>query len=94
VKRVNARLTDEENRKVEEMADKRGMTVSDVIRDLIRAGYDQNAVMSALTEIRAAAGQLAAQRNGNSNSADVAEIRRLVTLIASAMPSVAKHVSQ
>ncbi len=90
--KFSVRLSREDERRLEEMADKRNMTPSDLVREMIRTGYDHQVVSQALKEIRAAAGSLAAQERGSGGTHDVAEIRRIVTLIARAMPSVAKHV--
>jgi len=86
----SVRLSPEDKAKLEELAEKSGMTISEIIREMIRNGYERQAVTNALQEIRAIAGSLAA--GGNGKGEDVAEIRRIVTLIAKAMPSVAKHV--
>jgi hypothetical protein len=68
------------------------MTVSDIIREMIRTGYERHAVADALQELRSAAGKMADHKGGNAHAEDITEIRRIVTLIAKAMPSVAKHV--
>jgi predicted DNA-binding ribbon-helix-helix protein len=91
--RITIRLSREDGKKLEEITDQHGMTISDLIRDLIRNGYERQALTEALREIRTIAGGLAAHRGGIGKSEDIAEIRRIVTLIAKAMPSVAKHVS-
>jgi hypothetical protein len=88
---LGVKLTDEEKRNLEELAGNRGMTVSDVIRDMIRNDDSRRTLTEALQEIKTLVGNLAAQR-GSSNDKDIAEIRRIVTLIARAMPSVARHV--
>jgi len=43
-------------------------------------------------EIKIVVGGLAVHKGGNGNNEDTAEIRRIVTLIARAMPSVARQV--
>jgi predicted DNA-binding ribbon-helix-helix protein len=88
--RITIRLSREDEKKLEEITDQHGMTISDLIRDLIRNGYERQALTETLREIRTIAGSLAA--GGNGKSEDIAEILRIVTLIAKAMPSVAKHV--
>ncbi len=88
----SVRLSREDKAMLEELAEKNGMTISEIIRDMIRTGYERQFVAEALREIRTAAGILAAHRGGNGHGEDIAEIRRIVTLIARAMPAVAKHV--
>jgi predicted DNA-binding protein len=88
----SVRLSPEDKAKLEELAEKNGMTVSEIIREMIRTGYERHAVAGALQEIRAAVGKLTAHKGGNGNNEDIPEIRRIVTLIARAMPSVAKYV--
>lgn len=91
--RITIRLSREDGKKLEEITDQHGMTISDLIRDLIRNGYERQALTEALREIGTIAGDLAAHRGMTGKSEDIAEIRRIVTLIAKAMPSVARHVS-
>lgn len=92
MERITVRLSKEENRMLKEMSEKAGMTDSDSIRDMIRASYERHSVADALREIRAAISKVAAQKNGDGSSEDLAEIKRIVTLIGMAMPSVAKHI--
>ena len=89
----SVRLSYEDKAKLKELAEKSGMTISEIIREMIRNGYERQALTEALRDIRAIAGGLAAHKGGSGKSEDIAEIRRIVTLIARAMPSVAKHVS-
>jgi predicted DNA-binding protein len=86
------RLSREDKARLEEMAEKSGMTMSEVIREMIRTGYERQAASEALREIRTLAGRLAEHKDGKNHGEDIAEIRRIVTLIARAMPSVAKHI--
>lgn len=90
--RITIRLSREDGQKLDAIADQRGMSVSDVVRDMIRNSHEQQAVTGALKEIRLAINGLAAQRRENSGGEGIVEIRRVVTLIAKAMPSIAKHV--
>ncbi len=90
--KFSVRLSQADERKLEELAGKRGMTPSDLIRDLIRTGYDRQAVSEALKEVKAAAAGLAARNQSSGGSEDIAEIRRIVTLIGKAMPAVAKSI--
>jgi predicted transcriptional regulator len=89
---LGVKVTDKDKRKLEELAESSGMTVSEVIRDMIRTGYERQAAADALREIRTLAGRLAEHKDGKNHGEDIAEIRRIVTLIARAMPSVAKHI--
>ncbi len=86
------RLSKEDRQKLEEIAERRGMSTSELMREMIRNGYDKHAFSVALEEIRAAINGIAAQKGDSPGNEDLAEIRRIVTLIAMAMPSVAKHV--
>jgi hypothetical protein len=88
---LGVKVTDEEKRKIEELAGNRGMTVSDLIRDMIRNDDNRRGLDEALQEIKAIVGKLAAHQGG-SNVKDIAEIRRIVTLMARAMPAVAKQI--
>jgi predicted DNA-binding protein len=88
----SVRLSREDKARLKELAEKNGMNVSEIIREMIRNGDKQHAVASALQEVRAAVGKLAAQKSANGSNEDIAEIRRIVTLIARAMPAVARQV--
>ncbi len=88
---LGVKLTDEEKRKIEELAGKRGMTVSDFIRDMIRNDDGRRTFTETLQEIKTIVGNLAVHHGGG-NDKDIAEIRRIVTLMARAMPAVARHV--
>ncbi len=88
----SVRLSQEDKAKLEELAEKSGMTISEIIREMIRTGYERQSVAEVLQEIRAAAGKMSVRKDGNAQSKDIAEIRRIVTMIARAMPAVAKHV--
>ncbi len=89
--RFNVRLTQKDGQKLEELANKRGMNASDLIRDMIRSGHERQTVTDALQEIRAAITKIPTA-SGNGNNQDVAEIKRIVSMIAMAMPSVARHL--
>ncbi len=88
----SVRLSKADEQRLEEMAEKRGMTLSDLVRDMIRTGYDRQAVYEALKEVKAAAARLAAQKQDSGGSADIVEIRRIVTLIGKAMPAVSRQI--
>ncbi len=88
---LGVKVTDEEKRKIEELAGKRGMTVSDLIRDMIRNDDGRRTLTDVLQEIKTIVGNLAVH-HGGTNDKDIAEIRRIVTLMARAMPAVSKYV--
>ena len=89
--RFNVRLSQKDGEKLEELASKRGVNASDLIRDLIRADHDRQAVTDALQELRTAAGNLATFKGG-ANSKETAEILRIVRIIAGVMPAAAKQL--
>ncbi len=88
----SVRLSKADEQRLEELAEKRGMTLSDLVRDMIRTGYDRQAVYEALKEVKTAAARLAAHEQSRGGREDVAEIRRIVTLIGKSMPSVSKQI--
>ncbi len=84
------RLREEDRKRLEELTARLGKNTTEVIRDLIQADYDRQAVSDTLKEIKAVLTNIAAQKT---TSADVAEIKRIVTLIGRAMPAVSKHLT-
>ncbi len=86
------RLSREDKAKLRAMADKAGMTVSEIMRDMIRSGNENRSVHAALEEIRALVKNMTVQKGSVGQNEDLTEIRRIVTLMARAMPAVAKHV--
>jgi predicted DNA-binding protein len=95
------RISERDRERLEEMAEQRGMTTSDLMRDMIRQGYQHHALVSILDGIRKQHSQeivqlreefKSLQKGGVGGSQDLTEIRRIVTLMALAMPAVAKHV--
>jgi hypothetical protein len=82
---AGVRLSDEEYADIEVEASQRGVTVSDVIRNML---YASKSLKDVKDEIRLAL----AQKTGDGGLNDTAEIKRIVTLIARAMPAVAKYV--
>ncbi len=89
---VGVKMTNDEKQKLEKMAEKSGMTISDWIRDMIRNDHQRQTISEALDQLKSVAGTISSQRAVNGNNEDISEIRRIVTLIARAMPSVAKHI--
>ena len=95
------RISKGDRERLEEMAEQRGMTSSDLMRDMIRQGYQNQALITIFDGLRKQHSQEFAQiseevrslqNGGVGGSQDLTEIRRIVTLIALAMPAVAKHV--
>ncbi len=89
---VGVKMTNEEKHKLHKLAEKSGMTISDWIREMIRNDHQRQTISEALDQLKSVAGAVSSQGGGNRNSVDISEIRRIVTLIARAMPSVARHV--
>ncbi len=87
---VGVRMTDDEKRKLEKMAEVSGMTISDLIRDLIRNDHQRQSILEALDQLKLVAGTVSSPRRGSNE--DISEIRRIVTLIARAMPAVAARL--
>lgn len=86
------RLSKKDEQELERMAEQESMTVSDVIRDMIRKRRNGLILVEALREIKTMVQRLEPIRGGNGPVDDIAEIKRIVTLIARAMPAIAKHV--
>lgn len=59
--KFSVRLSPADERRLEEMADKRCMTPSDLMRDMIRTGYDRQAGSEALKELKVAVASLGQQ---------------------------------
>ncbi len=89
---VGVKMTNEEKQKLHKLAEKSGMTISDWIRNMIRNDHERQTMSEALDQLKLVAGTMSSQRGGSGNGQDISEIRRIVTLMARAMPSVAKHV--
>lgn len=89
---VGVKMTNDEKQKLEKMAERRGMTISDLVRDMIRNDHQRQTISEALDQLKSVAGTISSQRAVNGNNEDISEIRRIVTLIARAMPAVAKHI--
>ncbi len=89
---VGVKMTNDEKQKLHKMAEKSGMTISEWIRDMIGNDHQRQTISEALNHLKSVAGTVSSQRTVNGNNEDISEIKRIVTLIARAMPSVAKHV--
>ncbi len=65
----------------------------DVARNIITEQVRNEDILRALQEMRKGISQeIARVREDSVGNTDLAEVRRIVTLIAMAMPSVAKHI--
>ena len=95
--KVSVRFSDAEHKKLVELIgqEKPGTTASDVIRDLFRAHYSNlalsNDLVAARAEILKELEKLSEQQGGGS-SKEVAEILRIVRIVASTMPAAAKQL--
>ena len=89
---VGVKMTNDEKQKLHKLAEKSGMTISDWIRDTIRNDHQRQTISEALDQLKLVAGDVSSQGGGSGNREDITEIRRIVTLIARAMPSVARNV--
>ncbi len=89
---VGVKMTNDEKQKLHELAEKSGMTISDWIRSVIRNDHQRQSISEIIDQLKLVTGTLSPQRGGTVSSEDIAEIRRIVTLIGMAMPSVAKHI--
>lgn len=87
---VGVKMTNDEKQKLHELAEKSGMTISDWIRSMIRNDHHRQSISDILDQLKLAAGTVPSQKGGS--NADILEIRRIVTLIARAMPSVAARL--
>ncbi len=89
---VGVKMTTDEKKKLMKMAERNGMTISDLIRDMIMNDHQLQSISEVLEQLKMVAGTISSGRAGKLPNEDISEIRRIVTLIAMAMPAVAKHV--
>jgi hypothetical protein len=89
---VGVKMTDDEKRKLEKMAEVSGMTISDLIRDLIRNDHVRRSILEALDQLKSVAGTVSSPKVEKVSQEDISEIRRIVTLIGMAMPSVSRQL--
>jgi predicted DNA-binding protein len=82
------RLRDQDKQKLDELEARLGKNTTEVIRDLIQAGYEREAQNKILSEIRVVLANIAGQKM----PVDIAEIKRIVTLIGRAMPAISKYI--
>jgi hypothetical protein len=79
-------LTHEDRKKLDAMAEKKSMTVSELIRDMIRNSYEQLAVSDATQKLDKLSNDLAKLQK------DAARTLQIVTLLGEASPFVSKHM--
>jgi hypothetical protein len=79
-------LTQEDRKKLDAMAEKKSMTVSELIRDMIRNSYEQLAVSDATQKLDKLSNDLAKLQK------DAARTLQIVTLLGEASPFVSKHM--
>ncbi len=82
------RLTPEDRKKLDALAEKKGMTISEIIRDLIRNGYEQIAISTATEKID----KLLLDIGKLQKSTD--RTFQIVHLLGQASPFVSKHMRQ
>ncbi len=82
------RLTPEDRKKLDALAEKKGMTISEIIRDLIRNGYEQIAISSATEKIDKLLIDLAKLQRDTSRTLQV------VSIIGRANPTTYKQVAE
>jgi predicted DNA-binding protein len=106
--RITIRLSREDGQKLDARADQQGMTISDMVRELIRNGYERQASSVALKEIMTAINDLAAHKEKHNNGEDMTEIKRIlsamdkriaeqhriITLLGQASPFVSSQLHQ
>ena len=106
---IGFRVSDDLHKILMQQAEANGCTISDVARNIMTEHIRVEDLLRALHEIRKSLSHEIAQlreeintltanfatikRGTGGNNGDIDEIRRIVTLIARAMPAVAKHVS-
>ncbi len=89
---VGVKMTNDEKQMLHKLAEKSGMTISDWIRNMVRNDHERQSISEAIDQLKLVTGTISSQRGGTVSSEDIAEIRRIVTLIGRAMPSVAKNI--
>ena len=80
------RLTPEDKKKLDAMAEKKGMTISELIRDMIRNGYKQQSISEGTQKIHVLSNDIKNIHH------DVARTLQIVTLLGQASPYVSKHL--
>lgn len=82
------RLTPEDKKKLDAMAEKKSMTVSELIRDMIRNGYEQVSASDATQKIDRLSNDLAKLQK------ETARTLHIVTVIANASPVVSRQLTE
>ena len=90
---IGFRISDDMYKILMQQAEAEGCTISDVARNIITQHVRNENILAALREMRRGLSQEIAQvRGGGAGIEDLVEVRRIVTLIAMAMPAVAKRL--
>jgi hypothetical protein len=82
------RLTPEDRKKLDALAEKKGMTISEIIRDLIRNGYEQIAISSATEKIDKLLIDLAKLQR------DTSRTLQILSILGHANPTTYKQVAE
>lgn len=80
------RLTPEDKKKLDAMAEKKGMTVSELIRDMIRNGFEQFEVSTATQKLDKLSNEITKLQK------DLSRTLHIVSLIGHASPIVSKQM--
>jgi predicted DNA-binding protein len=83
---LGVKLTNEDRKKLDAMAEKKGVTVSEIIRDMIRNSYEQLAVSDATQKIDKLSNDLEKLQK------DAARTLHIVTLLGQASPFVSRQM--
>jgi NifU-like protein involved in Fe-S cluster formation len=90
---IGFRVSEDLYKNLLQQAEADGCTISDVARNIITEQVRNEDILRALQEMRKSLSKEIAQlRGGSVGIEDLVEVRRIVTLIAMAMPSVAKRI--
>ncbi len=82
------RLSQEDRKKLDAMAEKKGMTVSELFRDMIRNGYEQQVVSTATQNLDKLSNDVAKLQT------DLSRTLHIVTLLGEAFPYTAKRMKE
>jgi metal-responsive CopG/Arc/MetJ family transcriptional regulator len=83
---LGVKLTSEDRKKLDAMAEKKGMTVSELIRDMIRNSYEQLAVSDATQKMDKLSNDLEKLQK------DATRTLHIVTLLGQASPFVSRQM--
>lgn len=93
---IGFRVSEDLYRNLVQFAEAEGCTISDVARNIITGHVRNEDIIRALQEMRKGLSQEIAKvrevHGDGAGNGDLSEVKRIVTLIAMAMPSVARQV--